>query len=40
MYYCRVAAGGTGCVPSQLATDVRDAPRIFVRPQDGVLIVD
>ena len=39
MYYCRVAAGGTGCVPSQLTTDVRDAPRIFVRPQDGFLIV-
>ena len=39
MFYCRVAAGGTGCVPSQLTTDVRDAPRIFVRPQDGVLIV-
>ena len=39
MYYCRVAAGGTGCVPSQLTTDVRDAPRIFVRAQDGFLIV-
>ena len=39
LYYCRVAAGGTGCVPSQLTTDVRDAPRIFVRPQDGFLIV-
>jgi hypothetical protein len=39
MLYCRVAAGGNACAPTQLTTDVRGAPRLFVRAQDGVLIV-
>jgi hypothetical protein len=39
MFYCRVAAGGNACAPVQLTTDVRGAPRLFVRPQDGVLII-
>jgi hypothetical protein len=39
MFYCRVAAGGNACAPVGLTTDVRGAPRLFVRSQDGVLFV-
>ena len=39
MLYCRVAAGGNACTPTQLTTDVRGAPRLFVRSQDGALII-
>jgi hypothetical protein len=39
LLYCRIPAGGGPCVPVQLAQNVAGAPYLFVRPQDGALIV-
>jgi hypothetical protein len=37
--YCRVPAGGSACAPLEIARDAQWAPRLLLRPQDGVLIV-
>jgi hypothetical protein len=37
--YCRVPAGGAACTPLEIARDAQWAPRLLLRPQDGVLIV-
>jgi hypothetical protein len=37
--YCRVPAGGSACTPLEIARDAQWAPRLLLRPQDGMLIV-
>jgi hypothetical protein len=39
LLYCRVPASGGACAPVQLAQNVAGQPYLFLRPQDGVLIV-